>query len=190
MGSVASETYTSVCAPIQHAAVSAFRGGVEIERYLWHARRILAMLGRQCAQVLSDAGIRVHWPVGAFYVFADFSPLRDLLRGRGITGGIALCDQLLADTGVAVLPGSAFGRSRGELTTRLSYVDFDGARAIAASENTPLDQELPASFAEHWCRKVIVGVQRIADWIRGEIEPVSHGAREGEPEIASPSGVS
>lgn len=42
MACVASETYTSVCAPIQYAAVPAFKGGVYIEKYLWHVRRILA----------------------------------------------------------------------------------------------------------------------------------------------------
>ncbi|MBD3258645.1 aminotransferase class I/II-fold pyridoxal phosphate-dependent enzyme, partial [candidate division GN15 bacterium] len=42
MAAVASETYTSVCAPVQCAAIRAFRGGTAIERYLWHSRRILA----------------------------------------------------------------------------------------------------------------------------------------------------
>jgi aspartate aminotransferase len=188
MAAIASETYTSVSAPIQHAAVCAFRGGVEIERYLWHARRILAMLGQRCAQELSDAGIRVHQPVGGFYLFADFSPLRDLLRARGIASGVALCDHLLADVGVALLQGSAFARARGELTARLSYVDFDGARALAASENTPLDQPLPNSFAERWCRNVLVGVQRIVDWVRGEFDKPDRSAHAEQSEASDRAG--
>ena len=164
MAAVASETYTTVSAPIQHAAVQAFRGGVEIERYLWHARRLLAALASRIVAVLKHAGIRVHMPVGAFYLFLEFTPMAERLAARGINDGKALCDRLLEDTGVAVLPGVAFARSRNELTARLSYVDFDGDRALAASEKIPLDEELPAEFVEHCCGRVLEGVQRLSDW--------------------------
>ncbi len=165
MASVASETYTSVCAPIQCAAVRAFRGGPVIERYLWHARRILAAVGSQCVLLLRDSGIRVHEPAGAFYLFLDFGPLADRLLGRGIGDSASLCDRLLQDTGVAVLPGEAFQRPREELTARLAYVDFDGARALAASETIPLDQPLPNSFAPQWCRNVVKAAELIAEWV-------------------------
>jgi aspartate aminotransferase len=164
MAAVASETYTSVSAPIQHAAVRAFRGGVDIERYLWHARRILASLGKRCAAILSKAGIRVQPPAGAFYLFLDFSPLSGQLTKCGIRGGVGLCDSLVEEAGVAMLPGNAFARSRGELTARLAYVNFDGARALAASESFALDHEIPLDFVEHWCRRTLQGVERIAEW--------------------------
>ncbi|MBK9120881.1 MAG: aminotransferase class I/II-fold pyridoxal phosphate-dependent enzyme [Phycisphaerales bacterium] len=165
LASVASETYTSVCAPVQHAAVQAFRGGVEIERYLWHARRILAALGAECTRLLQAAGIRVHMPDGAFYLFIDFSPLRERLAARGIESGAALCNRLLDEAGVAMLPGVSFARSRTELTARLAYVDFDGARALAASENVPLHEELPADFTQQYCDNVIRGMERLAAWV-------------------------
>ena len=168
MAAVASETYTSVCAPIQHAAVRAFRGGLEMERYLWHARRILGALAKRCVQVLSEAGIAVQPPTGAFYLFLDFSPFAQQLAERGIRTGAALCDRLLEEAGVAVLPGNAFARSREELTARLSYVNFDGARALAASEKLSLDQELPPDFLERLCQRTLAGVERIAKWIRAE----------------------
>jgi len=170
MAVVASETYTSVSAPIQYAGVRAFRGGVRIERYLWHARRILSVLGRQCAGVLSEAGIEVHPPAGAFYLYLDFSPLREVMESRDITTGAALCDRLLSEAGVAVLPGSSFARGAEELTARLSYVDFDGAAALTASENVPLDEELAADFTSRWCGRVVEGVRKIAAWVRGELE--------------------
>jgi hypothetical protein len=53
----------------------------------------------------------------------------------------------------------------GELTARLAYVDFDGARALAASENVALDRDLPADFADRWCDQIIAGKQRIASWL-------------------------
>ncbi|MFH1746589.1 MAG: aminotransferase class I/II-fold pyridoxal phosphate-dependent enzyme [Planctomycetota bacterium] len=165
MAAVASETYTSVCAPIQHAAVTAFRGGVDIEHYLWHARRILAALGQQCAQLLADAGVRVHPPTGAFYLFPDFTPFTEQLNQRGIHNGTQMCERLLDEAKVAMLPGVAFARSRRELTARLSLVDFDGARAMAASENTPLHEPLPEDFARQWCGQVLEGIEKIVSWL-------------------------
>ncbi|MCP4684800.1 MAG: aminotransferase class I/II-fold pyridoxal phosphate-dependent enzyme [bacterium] len=165
MTAAASETYTSVSAPIQYAAVRAFLGGTEIERYLWHSRRILADIAIKLTAMLAEAGASVHPPDGAFYLFPDFSPLADRLAMRGITSSTTLCEQLLQDTGVAMLPGSDFGRPPEELTARIAYVDFDGAKALTASETIPLDQSLPDSFAETWCLNVLKGVRVLVDWL-------------------------
>ncbi len=164
LAAIASETYTSVSAPIQYAAVQAFQCGVDIERYLWHARRILARLGGECAEILRMAGIRVHPPAGAFYLFLDFSDLRESLAKRGIEDGRTLCERLLEETGAAILPGVSFAQSRSALTARLAYVDFDGGRALAASENIPLHEQLPPDFTQCWCERVLQGVRGIADW--------------------------
>jgi aspartate aminotransferase len=165
MATVASETYTSVCAPIQHAAVHAFRCGVDIERYLWHARRILSALASQCTDMLRQAGLGVHLPDGAFYLFVDFSPMQERLAARELADGPSLCKRLLTETGVAILPGVSFARSRQELTARLAYVNFDGGRALAASENIPLDEELPPGFTRQYCEGVLVGLERLAEWV-------------------------
>jgi aspartate aminotransferase len=170
MAAVASETYTSVSAPIQSAAIRAFQGGVKIERYLWHARRILAALGRQCAQMLNDAGIRVHMPEGAFYLFLDFSPLSEKLARRGITDSPSLCSRLLDDTGVAILPGNDFGRPASELTARLAYVDFDGSKALTASEIVPWEETLPVNFTKLWCYNVIKATELLIEWATSESE--------------------
>ena len=165
MSSVASETYTSVSAPIQYAAVSAFKGSAEIERYLWQARRVLAALGGRCVEILRDAGVSVYDPVGAFYLFLDFNGLGPNLVERGILDSSMLCERLLEETGVALLPGDAFGRPRQELTARLAYVDFDGARALTAGETVALDQPLPDDFVERWCEKVVTAVRLLAEWV-------------------------
>lgn len=164
MAAVASETYTSVSAPIQCAAIRAFRGGTVIERYLYHARRILKSLGQECARKLNAADIRVHPPTGAFYLFLDFSPLTSKLEARGITDSVTLCERLLADTGVAILPGESFARPLEELTARMAYVDFDGARALTASEAIPADEPLPEDFNRHWCYNVVHAIDLITEW--------------------------
>lgn len=167
MAVVASETYTSVSAPIQYAAVRAFRGGMEIETYLQHVRRVLAVVGRQCAKTLQNAGVRVHTPEGGFYLFADFGDLADKLKTHGISNSRELCDRMLEETGVAALPGASFERPTDELSMRLAYVDFDGAKALVASRATPLYEGLPANFSEHYAPNVLEGVRRIAAWLDG-----------------------
>lgn len=165
MAVVASETFTATSAPIQYAAVSAFRGGVELERYLIRSRRILQGLSEWIWQSLVDAGVMVAKPEGAFYMFPDFEPLRDLLSARGISTGEELCRRLLAETGVAILPGSSFGRPDNELTARMAFVDFDGARALAAVEQMPGDQEIDETFLREYCSRVLTAIDLIKEWL-------------------------
>ena len=165
MAVVASETYTSVSAPIQYAAVRAFRGGTIIERYLLHARRILEHLGNRCVKILREAGIQVHTPEGAFYLFPDFSMLAEKLKKYGINSSTELCEHLLQDTGVAILPGEAFQCPPEKFTTRLAYVNFDGANALTMSETIALCDDLPDDFADNYCISVIEAVQKIANWV-------------------------
>jgi len=165
MAAVASETYSSVSAPIQYAAVRAFRGGIVIERYLCHARRILSYIGNRIARILSDAGIKVHPPQGAFYLFIDLSPFSEQLIARGVTDSKILCEKLLHETGVAILPGAEFQRPAEELSARLAYVNFDGAKALAMSETIPLSETLPEDFADHFCAPVFEATKKIVNWI-------------------------
>ena len=166
MEAIASETYTSTSAPIQYAAVRAFQGGIAIERYLWCARRILASLGRRLDAMLREAGAQQVAPEGGFYLFPDFSVLGERFASRGIENSDALCARLLDETGVAILPGSAFGRDPRELTARLSYVDFDGAQAMAAAEVLAPGTEIDAAFVEHYCHATVEAVERICKWVQ------------------------
>jgi aspartate aminotransferase len=166
MAAIASETFTSTSAPLQHAAVTAFRGGMAIERYLWRVRRILAALTAACAGYLRAARLHVPEPAGAFYLFPDFGPIREALARHGISTSAELAERLLSDVGVAVLPGSDFCREPNELTLRFSLVDFDGAKALAAIETLPADHPIEIPFLETHCCVVIEGVRRVAAWAK------------------------
>lgn len=164
MAAVASETFTSTSAPIQWAAIRAFQGGMEIERYLRDSRRVLAALGVWCAQKLQDAGAVLDIPDGGFYLFPDFSGHQEKLHSLGIDSSAKLCERLLEDTGVAILPGSSFGRPEEELTARLAYVDFDGARALTQAEVTKGD--LDEHFLRENCPNVLEAIERICQWLQ------------------------
>ncbi len=165
MEAVASETFTSTSAPIQYAAVTAFQGGLEIERYLWHARHILAALGGEIARRLRACGGDLDDPEGGFYLFPDFGSCRARLRSRGIRSSPEFCQRLLDDTGVAILPGSVFGRDPGELSARIAYVDFDGAQALAAAETLGLDHSLGPEFLARYCGRMLTAVDRLCEWL-------------------------
>lgn len=166
MAVVASETYTSVSAPIQYAAIVAFKGGIQIEEYLWNVRKILASIGNESAKLLQNAGIKVHDPVGGFYLFLDFSNFSETLHNIGILTSKELCAKLLDDTGVAILHGSSFSRPKKEFSARMAYVDFDGARALAAAKTIPLSEPLPVEFNKKYCAKILEGVLQIAKWVQ------------------------
>ncbi len=166
MAAVASETFTATSTPIQYAAVRAYRGGTEIENYLWNSRLLLRKLSERIVKNLREAGIAVPMPDGAFYVFPDFGTFRELLATRGIHNSIQLCDKLLEETGVAILPGTAFGRPEEELTARLSYVDFDGARAIAAVNRWKDAKEINDEFLELYCTNTLNAVDLLCAWLR------------------------
>jgi aspartate aminotransferase len=139
---------------------------LRIERYLWQSRRILQTLGTELRRRLLAAGLAVAEPCGGFYLFPDASPLRESLAARNIFDSERLCQQLLADTGVAILPGTVFGRPPEELTARIACVDFDGARALAAAEQVAAEDELGGDFLESWCGRMLTAVDRMCQWLR------------------------
>ena len=165
MSVVASETFTSTSAPIQYAAVRAYQGGSEIDQYLNQSRRIVRYLGIHLADKLRDIGADVTRPEGGFYLFPDFNRWREKLANRGIFTSPELCECLLEETGVAILPGTEFGRPAHELTTRLAYVDFDGATALEAALKISDSMELDASYLKSHCGHVLEGINRLCQWL-------------------------
>ena len=162
MVAVASETYTSTSAPIQCAAVTAFAFGPDIETYVAHEQAVLKALGQWCHQRLVAGGITCAPPEGGFYLFPQFAAAAAALVRRGIIGGESLCDNLLEETGVAILPGSEFGRPHGDLSARLAYVDFDGEAALAAYDPaTAIDEAWLRRFAP----RVLTAVDRLVDFL-------------------------
>lgn len=163
MGVVASETFTSTCAPIQYAAVRAFEGSTEIDNYLYDSRRILRATAGVLTKKLRDNGVLVNIPDGGFYLFPDFSNFRKKLKSRGIRNSSTMCEELLKDTGVATLPGVAFGQKPKELTMRIAYVNFDADVALRVA--SAYDTDLTENFVKQHCKKVVEAVDRICKWV-------------------------
>jgi len=103
--------YAIMCAPTmsQFAAIEAMKNGdedVQMMRAEYNRRRRYLVGG------LRGIGIDCFDPEGAFYVYPNIS-------GYGMTSE-EFCERLLNETGVAIVPGSAFGDC-GEGFARISY---------------------------------------------------------------------
>ncbi|MEE4243392.1 MAG: aminotransferase class I/II-fold pyridoxal phosphate-dependent enzyme [Desulfopila sp.] len=162
MATVASETFTSTSAPIQYAAIAAFRKDKDIDSYVEKCRNILAALSVAILKKLEQTEVDVLPAEGGFYIFPDFDSYRDRLGKEKIFTSRELCAALLQQTGVAVLPGSDFGRPATELTVRLAFVDFDGEKAL---RYYPENHQLDNDYLEKCCTNTLAAVDRIVEWL-------------------------
>jgi aspartate aminotransferase len=162
MAALASETFTSVSAPIQYAAIQGFREDPEMERYLAGSRRVLAAVADFAWNRLQAAGAAAPRPTGAFYQFPSVEPLRDEFARRGIHDGTQMCERLMDDTGIAILPGVCFGRQREELSARMALVDFDGRAAL---DGLTAAEVLDETWLRSHCPRITTAVDRFCDWI-------------------------
>ncbi|MBN1199811.1 MAG: aminotransferase class I/II-fold pyridoxal phosphate-dependent enzyme, partial [Bacteroidales bacterium] len=162
---VASETFTSTSAPIQHASVTAFEDHPELDLYLHHSRRILKSIAHFLTDRFHEMGIDIPLPHGGFYMFPNFAPFREKLARHGIMNSYELATRLLVETGVAVLPGSDFARNGEELTARMAYVDFNGQDALNAAMENFQENSLHDSFVQEYCPNIVKGIERLGNWM-------------------------
>ncbi len=159
MAVAASETFTTTSAPIQYAAIRAYEGGPEIEAYLQDSRAVLKRIALEVSTQLKKHHIAHPTPKGGFYLMPDFSHYRESLSQRGIITGSDLCEGLLEATGVALLPLSAFGMDDRFLGARLSYVDFDGVKALDKI------RKKPHATAAELAPSVMEAIKIMVDWL-------------------------
>ncbi len=165
MAIVASETYTATSAPIQYAAVAAFKGDPEIDEYLDNSRKILRTILKHVTTALDAMKATYPHPHGAFYVFPDFEYYREKLKQRGIHTAVEFCKTVLDETGVAMLPGSEFGRQPEELSVRIAYVDFNGKQALDHAPDILVNHHADDNFCRDNCPKIVSAMNRLGEWL-------------------------
>lgn len=170
MAIVASESFTSVSAPTQYAAIEAFKMQGMVADYLKASQRILKGINALLCAKLKAAGISVFPAEGGFYVMPDFQSLASTMAARGIHGSEDLCAQLLEHTGVALLPGTCFGFPAAHLITRLAFVDFDGAALLSDPDiiaNLDDDETTMKLLQEHSAlSRQWQGIDALCAWVR------------------------
>ncbi len=161
MAIVASETFTATAAPIQYAAIAAFNEHPDMPDYLDRSRRILKAVANELTEILSGSQIQYSKPEGGFYLFLNLEAYRSYFAKKEIYSSKEMCEKILSQTGVALLPGSDFGCPNNQLMARLAYVNFDGVKAMDAARIEDVD----SSFVFKYCWETIEGVQKLVKWL-------------------------
>ena len=149
---LASETFSAVSAPIQYAAIKAYEN--DHSNYINKSRNILCAVGNYVYENLKSNKVLINKPQGGFYLMPEF-------LNKKFNSSSEMCDSILNDTGVAMLPGTDFGFDQTRMLARLSFTDFDGQEFMDKIEdNQKIDNNHIANFAP----KIIEGVDKLKKW--------------------------
>jgi aspartate aminotransferase len=149
---LASETFSAVSAPIQYAAIKAYEH--DHSNYINKSKNILSAIGNYVYENLRSNKVLINKPQGGFYLMPEF-------LNKKFNSSSEMCDSILNDTGVALLPGSDFGFEQTKMLARLSFTDFDGQEFMNKIEdNQKIDKDHIAKFAP----KIIEGVDKLKKW--------------------------
>ena len=149
---LASETFSAVSAPIQYAAIKAYEN--DHSNYINKSRNILNAVGNYVYENLKSNKVLINKPQGGFYLMPEF-------LNKKFNSSSEMCDNILKDTGVALLPGSDFGFDQSRMLARLSFTDFDGQEFMNKIEdNQKIDNDCIANLAP----KIIEGVDKLKKW--------------------------
>ena len=152
--SLASESYSTVNTPTQYASVEAYAN--EHDQYKLKVRAILNAVGNYVYNNLKSNKVLIAPPQGAFYLMPEF-------KNKKYKTSSKLCEAILNETGVAMLPGSDFGFKPSKMLTRLSYTDFDGTEFFRNVTNCKMiDDEMIKKYAPN----VVEGVSKLSNWVK------------------------
>uniref|UniRef100_A0A914VJ84 Aminotransferase class I/classII domain-containing protein n=1 Tax=Plectus sambesii TaxID=2011161 RepID=A0A914VJ84_9BILA len=162
-----SHTFTCSPAPMQYALVEGLDHKDELESYMVHCRKILQSAGLFTHRELLAAGAKGHAPESAYYFMPDFDPIRARLQERGMNSGIEMCDKMLEEADVALMPCDPyFLRPAGELSTRFCFINFDGADGLKKSQEMGANPDIDDAFIRRHCAPLIEGVQALTKWMK------------------------
>ena len=149
---LASETFSAVSAPIQYAAITAYTS--DHSKYINSSKNILKAVGNYVYENLKSNKVLVNKPQGGFYLMPEF-------LNKKFKTSSEMCDNLLKETGVALLPGSDFGFEKTKMLARLSFTDFDGLNFMNKTQNgKKIDNALILKLAP----KIVEGVDKLIKW--------------------------
>ena len=151
---LASESYSTVNSPAQFAAVEAYEG--DFNEYKAKTLNILRSVGNYVYNNLKSNKVLINPPQGAFYLMPEFP-------NKKYKTSTELCESILDEIGVAMLPASDFGFAPKKMLTRLCYIDFDGSEFLKAPINGKI---LDDKIIEKYAPNVVEGVEKLSNWAK------------------------
>ena len=149
---LASETFSSVSAPIQYAAITAY--STDHSKYVNDSKNILNAVGNYVYENLKSNKVIINKSQGGFYLMPEFS-------NKSFSTSSEMCDNLLKETGVALLPGSDFGFNKKRMLARLSFTDFNGQDFM---KNIQGEKKINNDLILKFAPKVVEGVDKLKKW--------------------------
>ena len=149
---LASETFSAVSAPIQYAAIKAYES--DQTKYINKSKNILSSIAKYVYLNLKSNKILISEPQGGFYLMPEF------LNNKFKTSS-EMCENILKNTGVALLPGSDFGFKKNKMLVRLSFTDFDGQLFMDKIKD---DQIVKHEEIKRYAPNIVEGVQKLKKW--------------------------
>ena len=149
---LASETFSAVSAPIQYAAITAYTS--DHSEYINNSKKILKAVGNYVYENLKSNKVLINKPQGGFYLMPEF-------LNKRFNSSSEMCDNILKETRVALLPGSDFGFDKKKMLARLSFTDFDGEEFMKQAQN---EQEIDKNLIFKLAPKVVEGVDKLKKW--------------------------
>ena len=73
-----------------------------------------------------------------------------------------MCEDLLNNTGVVLLPGLDFGLPKYKMIARLSFTDFNGENFM---KNISNNENISLNVIAKLAPKVVEGTKRLKDWV-------------------------
>ena len=148
---LASETFSTVNTPIQYAAVEAYTG--DYKEYKLKTTNILSAVGNYVYENLRSNKVLINPSQGGFYLMPEFI-------NKKYKTSSDMCVAILKETGVALLPGSAFGFKPNKMLARLSFTDFDGNIFLSSISNGKITDKDIQNFAPN----VVEGTRILSKW--------------------------
>ena len=149
---LASETFSSVSAPIQYAAITAY--STDHSKYVNDSKNILNAVGNYVYENLKSNKVIINKSQGGFYLMPEFS-------NKSFSTSSEMCDNLLKETGVALLPGSDFGFDKKRMLARLSFTDFNGQDFM---KNIQSEKKINDDLILKFAPNVVEGVDKLKKW--------------------------
>jgi aspartate aminotransferase len=161
--SIVSETFSAVSAPIQYAALSAYRDFEQIRPFITRTCDIHRYVLRYLHKRFTGMGLNCPKPAGSFYLFPDFEKFKGSLEKRNIFTSIGLADALFKEKNTAILPGSDFYLPVTITGCRVAGVDYNGAEALAT---WPGAEKVTADYFNSQFPNIEEGCRRIESFLQ------------------------
>ena len=149
---LASETFSTVNSPVQYAAVEAYQGNYDA--FKLKTTNILQAVGMYVYENLRSNKVLINRPQGGFYLMPEFI-------NKKYKTSSDMCVAILKETGVALLPGSAFGFRPNKMLVRLSFTDFDGSNFL---KNISSGKNVSKYDVEKFAPNVAAGIKILSNW--------------------------